>query len=104
MQRIDAIVGERIRLVQPTAAATISIFSENGSTVVDAEPTNSVGPLPLKYFNFTPPAEGAYLVSWNGEPSPFLRWEAIDARVSSIRWLAERIKAKTDNLPPAATG
>ena len=103
MYRLEGIVGQKIRLMQQTTSSTISIYFENGSVVVNAEPTKSAGSLPLRFYDFVPAVEGSYLISWN-EATLDKRLEIIDVKLSSLRWLIKQIKAKTDFMPPANTG
>lgn len=104
MYRLEGVVGEKIRLSQDTTASTITIVFEDGTIVVNAAPTIQIGGLPpLRFYDFTPPAVGSYLIHWNGAV-PEKQWEIIDVKPSNLRWLIQQIRDKTDLLPPANTG
>lgn len=104
MYRLDGVVGEKIRLTQDTTASTITIVFEDGTVIVNAAPTIQIGALPpLRFYNFTPPTVGSYLIHWDGATKD-KQWEIIDVKLYNLRWLVQKIKDKTDLLPPANTG
>ena len=103
MYRLEGIVGERIRLIQRTMAATITIRSQDDTIVVRSEPTIKRGSLSIRFYDFVPMTQGTYFIHWDGA-RPDQEWEVIDVKPNSLRWLINRVKDKTDELPPAETG
>lgn len=103
MYRLEGLKGEKIRLVQHTDASSITILFQDGTIVVNSEPTIVIPPLPLRFYDFTPDQSGSYLIRWEGA-DPDKQWEVIDVKQFSLRWIIQQIKAKTDNLPSARTG
>lgn len=104
MYRLEGSVGDEIRLAQDTTASSITIIFQDGTVVVNSEPTIEIGALPpVRFYDFTPPAVGSYLIHWNGA-IPEKQWEIIDVKHSNLRWLIQKIRDKTDLLPSARTG
>ena len=103
MYRLEGTIGETIRLFQATTAATITIIDFAGIKVVNKAPTIQVGTSSLKYYDFSPSNQGTFLIKWNGALLPD-RWEIIDVKPNSLHWLVNKIKNRTDTLPPAELG
>jgi len=103
MYRLSGTVGDKIRLAQRTNAPTISILFEDGTIILNKEPTKQLGSLTVRFYDFTPLTQGTYFIRWNGA-QPDQEFEIMDVKPNSLRWLVNRIKDKTDRLPTAMSG